>query len=72
MLKAEDLLASERTGGKEKFAVCLHHIPFPKEEEEDEEDEEGGLSPLVSDTRQVKVDFIKTICATHLNLPCWG
>lgn len=36
MLKVEDLLTSVRTGGKkEKFAMCLHHIPFPKEEEEE-------------------------------------
>lgn len=36
--------------------MCLHHIPFPKVEEEEEE-EEGGLSPLVSDMRQAKVNF---------------
>lgn len=35
MLKVDDLLTSVRTGEKKKkFAMCLHHIPFPKEEEE--------------------------------------
>ena len=52
--------------------MCLHHIPFPKEEEgKKREKKEGVLSPLVSDIRQPKVDFTNAICVkTYFQVIC--